>query len=73
VDFSEALKKVWSGYRIRRSGWMGSSYVGLGRRDLGDGLLAPYLYMHTETIRMPWLAPSIDLLAVDWIIADGRA
>jgi hypothetical protein len=72
VDFGDALDRFWAGYRMRRRSWRSPAmFVALSRRDLAGSGMTPYLYIRTEhDHRAPYVAPSSDLLADDWVIAD---
>lgn len=79
MDFSDALRAVKEGKKIRRRGWNGKeqyvnlatniSYVSGGRvynsthNDIGNAALA---FVGTRGVQVGWLASQADMLAEDW-------
>ena len=72
MDIGKAVKELWDGSRIRRSGWNGKGmYLELQRPDEHSKMTLPYVYMFTaQGDLVPWLCSQTDLLAIDWEIAD---
>jgi Protein of unknown function (DUF2829) len=71
MDFGQALKRLESGDRLRRTGWNGKGmWISLQRPDAQSKMTLPYLYMMTAKSELvPWTASSDDLLADDWVDA----
>lgn len=68
MDFGQALGRIKSGGRVRRTGWNGKGmYIQLQRPDVHSKMTLPYIYMSTvQGDLVPWLASQTDLLAEDW-------
>ena len=67
-----AVKQLWNGARVARSGWNGKSmYLELQRPDANSKMTLPYVYMKTvQGDLVPWLCSQTDLLAVDWQVVE---
>lgn len=67
-----AVKHLWNGDRVRRSGWNGKNmYVELQTPDKDSKMTLPYVYLRTaQGDLVPWLCSQTDLLATDWEIAE---
>ena len=70
--FGWALEQLWSGMKVRRSGWNGKGmWLALQKPDANSKMTLPYIYMSTVTGDLvPWLASQTDMLADDWEIAE---
>lgn len=73
MDIGRAVKELWNGGRVRRSGWNGKGmYLELQRSDENSKMTLPYVYMYTaQGDLVPWICSQSDLLANDWENADG--
>jgi GH25 family lysozyme M1 (1,4-beta-N-acetylmuramidase) len=80
LDFSDAMRRILDGEKMRRRGWngkgmwiachnpMGEPSVGIPQADAAITL--PFIYMSTVTgDTVPWLASQTDMLASDWEVA----
>jgi len=67
-----AVKQMWDGSRVRRTGWNGpGQYLKIQVPDAGSMNTLPYVYIITVTgDRVPWTASQTDLLATDWELAE---
>lgn len=67
-----AIKQLWDGQKVRRSGWNGKGmWLALQVPDENSKMSLPYVYMKTADGKLvPWLCSQSDFLAVDWEIAD---
>ncbi len=67
-----AVKQMWNGDKVRRSGWNGKNmHLMLQRPDEHSKMTLPYVYMFTaQGDLVPWLCSQTDLLALDWEIAE---
>jgi hypothetical protein len=65
-----AVKHLWHGHRLQRSGWNGKDmWLALQRPDENSKMTLPYVYMRTvQGDYVPWLCSQTDLLATDWQI-----
>lgn len=63
-----AVKEMWNGERVSRSGWNGKGmYLMLQVPDPLSKMTLPYVYMKTADNQLvPWLCSQTDLLATDW-------
>lgn len=63
-----AVKELWDGRRVRRSGWNGKDmWLELQKPDERSEMTLPYVYMFTaQGDLVPWLCSQTDLLANDW-------
>jgi hypothetical protein len=63
-----AVKNMWDGKRVTRTGWNGKDmYLELQRPDKFSKMTVPYVYMKTvQGDLVPWLCSQTDLLAFDW-------
>lgn len=75
MDFSEALKHLKDGLKMRRAGWNGKGmWIKIQYPDAGSMNTLPYLYIeypkghpaYPNGSRVPWVASQTDLLANDW-------
>lgn len=71
-DIGRAVKEMWNGARVARSGWNGKGmYLEMQKPDEHSRMTLPYVYMRTaQGDLVPWLCSQTDLLAVDWLIAE---
>ncbi len=69
-NFSEALTRLKSGYKVSRQGWNGKEmWIALQVPDEHSKMTLAYLYMYTATKDLvPWLASQTDILAEDWSV-----
>lgn len=67
-----AVKQMWNGSKVCRSGWNGKNmYLMLQVPDANSKMTLPYVYMKTaQGDLVPWLCSQTDLLAIDWMIAN---
>ena len=67
-----AVKQMWNGQKVKRSGWNGKSiWLAIQVPDCGSRMTVPYVYMRTaQGDLVPWLASQTDLLAIDWGFAE---
>jgi hypothetical protein len=74
MDFSQALRAVKYGEKVRREGWNGKGmYIFLVRIDnnLAVARLEPFIAMKTADDKfVPWLASQTDILADDWEVVN---
>jgi len=72
-DIGWAVKQMWNGDRVRRTGWNGKGmYLELQQPDAQSKMTLPYVYMKTADEHLvPWLCSQMDLLAVDWEAVDA--
>ena len=85
VNFGEALELLKKGKRVARDGWNGKkqyiqlatgiSYVSADGKlvnceheAIGNKAIA---FVGTSGVQMGWLASQADMLADDWVFADG--
>jgi Protein of unknown function (DUF2829) len=71
-DIGWAVKQLFNGDRVRRSGWNGKGmFLELQQPDAHSKMTLPYVYMSTVDGRLvPWTCSQTDLLAADWEDAD---
>lgn len=69
-EIGRAIEKLWSGYKVARSGWNGKGmYLMLQVPDQYSKMTLPYVYMKTADNQLvPWLCSQTDLLARDWVL-----
>jgi hypothetical protein len=67
-----AVKQLWNGDRVCRSGWNGKSmWLELQRPDEHSKMTLPYVFISTpQGDLVPWVCSQTDLLANDWEEAD---
>lgn len=71
-----AVKQLWNGQKVCRSGWNGKNMFLALRKPSdahvpGSEMTLPYVYMYTaQGDLVPWLCSQTDLLATDWRIAN---
>ena len=71
-DIGWAVKQMWNGKRVTRSGWNGPGQL-LGMKQPGPGteMTLPYIYIRTvQGDHVPWLCSQTDLLATDWRVVN---
>jgi hypothetical protein len=70
MDIGWAVKQLWFGDRVRRSGWNGKGmWLALEQpgENTGNKMTLPYVFMFTaQGDLVPWLCSQTDLLATDW-------
>jgi len=68
-----AVKELWNGNRVTRSGWNGKGmYLELQRPDRDSKMTLPYVFIYTVGgYLVPWVCSQTDLLATDWELSDG--
>ena len=73
MDFGWALARLREGQKVCRTGWNGKNmYLSLQIPDEHSKMTLPYIYMYTATQDLvPWLASQTDMLATDWMVANG--
>jgi hypothetical protein len=71
MNFSQALEQLKLGYKIKRSGWNGTSlYVRICNSVYVEGYLINALFIivnEATGTRDSWVPSSSDLLSTDWI------
>lgn len=74
LDFGRALRHLRAGNRVARQGWNGKGmWLGLQIPDATSKMTLPYIYMKTADDQLvPWLASQTDLLALDWVVLEGK-
>jgi hypothetical protein len=67
----EAVKAMWDGKHVCRSGWNGKGmWLELQVPDDHSKMTLPYVFMRTvQGDLVPWLCSQTDLLAKDWELA----
>jgi hypothetical protein len=66
-----AVKQLWNGDRVRRSGWNAKGWLELQKPDENSRMTQPYVFMFTaQRDLVPWVCSQADLLAIDWELAD---
>jgi hypothetical protein len=70
MGIGEAVKNLWDGRRVCRSGWNGRNmYLEIQLPDAHSKMTLPYVSMYTATGDLvPWLCSQTDLLSTDWEI-----
>ena len=70
MTFGEAIKQLYNGNKVARSGWNGKNmWLALQVPDEHSKMTLPYIYMKTADGNLvPWLASQTDVLAIDWSI-----
>ena len=79
-DFGWALKQLWNGHAVARSGWNGKGiFIRLQIPDENSKMTKPYIYINTTGLDsdnpdaprclIPWLASQTDMLADDYDLA----
>ncbi len=73
MNIGNAIDAMRDGCRVARNGWNGKGmYLELQVPDAHSKMTLPYVYMRTaQGDLVPWLCSQTDLLAFDWVIADG--
>ena len=73
MEFGDAIKSLWDGKRVARSGWNGKDmYLELQRPDEHSKMTLPYIFMKTvQGDLVPWLASQTDMLSGDWFVVDA--
>lgn len=82
IDFGAAIRALKEGKVAYRQGWNGKGiFIELQRPDEYSKMTAPYIFINTlglktedemgPLVRVPWLASQTDMLAEDWVIAEG--
>lgn len=68
-----AVKQMYAGHRVCRTGWNGKGmWLALQRPDEHSKMTLPYVYMRTaQGDLVPWLCSQTDLLSSDWMIVDA--
>jgi hypothetical protein len=75
MDIGEAVKHMWEGGKVSRSGWNGKNmylFMNFGGDTIRSGtlkvgIMLPFVNMKTATGEVvPWLCSQSDLLAKDW-------
>ena len=67
MDFSEALKLLKQGARIRRKSWSGIKHLLLLRGCINLGILPHIGIVIDDDKFAAWAASSCDILAEDWV------
>lgn len=79
-NFSEAIKLLKQGFKLRRKGWNGKGiFIELQKPDENSKMTQPYVYIVTSFLQsdntwapkgvVPWAPSQTDLLAEDWEVA----
>lgn len=79
-NFSEAIKLLKHGFKLRRKGWNGKGiFIELQKPDENSKMTQPYVYIVTSFLQsdntwapkgvVPWAPSQTDLLAEDWEVA----
>jgi len=79
MRIGEAVKNLWNGSKLIRSGWNGKNmWLKLQTPDENSKMTLPYIYIeypkrhkaYPDGCRVPWLASQTDILADDWEIVE---
>jgi len=74
-DFGWALAAMKHGHEVRRGldhpGWNPPDGCRIGIAPEHGHLTLPYVYIVAPAGRFPWTPLQWDLLAEDWVLADG--
>lgn len=66
LDFSDAMRRVLDGEKMRRKGWNGKGMWIAHHAPVGD-ITLPFIVMSTvQGDLVPWLASQTDMCATDW-------
>ena len=76
-NFGWALKQLWLGHTVARSGWNGRGiFIKMKFPDQTSDMSAPYIYIDTTGLdsdnpdaprcTVPWLASQTDMIADDY-------
>ena len=71
-DIGWAVKQLWNGGKVQRSGWNGKGmWLELQRPDEHSKMVRPYVFISPpDGGLVPWVCSQTDLLATDWEDAD---
>ena len=69
MDFSDAFKAIKnSSYGMRLSSWNKDVVIYVQRPDEHSKMSAPYLYVESRFVKVPWKETMIELFSEDWEI-----
>lgn len=70
MDFSDALRALKEGDRIRGTNWPDGTYIALHVPSPDDLISIPFLYVHRVEMNMPWAPVFNDLFTDAWELVE---